>query len=207
MSNRIREKSSSAKILQLDAAGFPRSWASIKEAIYALCSGKVLWQMGSLKTAFGGYNNEGIQSQIDIPAIIATAGNPRMTNFKHAALTNRNLFRRDEYTCQYCGNVHTKDNKLSRDHIIPVSKGGPDVWTNVVAACVKCNHFKADRTPEQAGMELIAVPFAPNIYEGFYLKQPTLVADQLDYLANKFTSERMIERTSLELTRDSLALA
>ena len=64
-----------------------------------------------------------------------------------AQLTQRNLFLRDRYTCQYCGRLRKDlDEKeyLTRDHIIPVARGGKDSWTNVVTACKKCNNIKAD---------------------------------------------------------------
>jgi hypothetical protein len=64
-----------------------------------------------------------------------------------AQLTQRNLFLRDRYTCQYCGRQRKDlDEKeyLTRDHIIPVARGGKDSWTNVVTACKKCNNIKAD---------------------------------------------------------------
>jgi len=64
-----------------------------------------------------------------------------------AQLTQRNLFLRDRYTCQYCGRQRKDlDEKeyLTRDHIIPAARGGKDSWTNVVTACKKCNNIKAD---------------------------------------------------------------
>ncbi len=64
-------------------------------------------------------------------------------------LTRKEIFRRDNYTCQYCGH-HTK--KLTIDHVIPRRLGGKTHWKNVVAACARCNHLKGGHTPEQSGM-------------------------------------------------------
>jgi len=75
--------------------------------------------------------------------------------------SRRNLFKRDRYTCQYCG-VQPGPDSLTMDHLIPRSKGGKSVWDNVVLACVECNKRKADKTPEQAGMKLRKVPKKPS---------------------------------------------
>jgi hypothetical protein len=60
------------------------------------------------------------------------------------------------------------------------------VWTNVVAACRRCNNLKASRTPEQAKMQLIAVPFTPTYAEYIYLKGRKVLADQMEYLLTHF---------------------
>ena len=73
-------------------------------------------------------------------------------------LTRREIFIRDDYTCQYCGR-HTSD--LTIDHIHPRSKGGPHTWENVAAACRPCNLTKRDRTPDEAGMRLARPCRAP----------------------------------------------
>jgi hypothetical protein len=71
---------------------------------------------------------------------------------------------------------------LTRDHITPVSQGGHDRWSNVATACRRCNNYKGGRTPEQAVMELIAVPFTPNYAEYIYLKGRRVLVDQMQYL-------------------------
>lgn len=75
--------------------------------------------------------------------------------------SRRNLFKRDRYTCQYCGSQPRDHSELTVDHLIPRSKGGKSVWDNVVLACVECNKRKADKTPEQAGMKLRRQPKKP----------------------------------------------
>ncbi len=74
--------------------------------------------------------------------------------------SRRNVFKRDRYTCQYCGCQPGSD-ELTIDHVLPRSQGGGSSWTNCVLACVECNTRKADRTPEQAGMLLRKQPVRP----------------------------------------------
>jgi len=73
-------------------------------------------------------------------------------------LTRREVFRRDNYTCQYCGR---HDTPLTVDHILPKHLGGGHIWTNVVAACPACNHRKGGRRLEEAHMYLLHIPKEP----------------------------------------------
>ena len=72
----------------------------------------------------------------------------------------RNLFARDQNTCQYCGHVFPLS-QLSFDHVIPRSRGGKTTWENVVCCCLKCNGRKGDRKPEEVGLKLIRKPVRP----------------------------------------------
>ncbi|WP_209719517.1 HNH endonuclease [Marmoricola sp. OAE513] len=76
--------------------------------------------------------------------------------YRPAGYTRGGVLRRDRGRCGYCGGWGK-----TVDHILPVSRGGPCSWLNTVAACERCNHRKADRTPEEAGMRLRVVPFVP----------------------------------------------
>jgi 5-methylcytosine-specific restriction endonuclease McrA len=76
------------------------------------------------------------------------------------SFSKRNVFKRDRYTCQYCGK---QEHDLTLDHVTPRSKGGASEWTNIVTACVKCNRTKADRTPKEAKMKLITKPYKPDL--------------------------------------------
>lgn len=78
---------------------------------------------------------------------------------KRVMLSRKNILRRDNHKCQYCGR---SDLPLTIDHLIPKSKGGQDTWENLVAACIKCNNKKGDRTLEEAKMTLIRKPFRPS---------------------------------------------
>ena len=64
-------------------------------------------------------------------------------------LTRKEIFRRDHFTCQYCGR---QTSELTIDHVIPRRLGGKTRWDNVVSACPRCNHLKGGMTPEQSGM-------------------------------------------------------
>jgi 5-methylcytosine-specific restriction endonuclease McrA len=74
-------------------------------------------------------------------------------------LTRGEIFKRDQYTCQYCGK---QIQDLTIDHVIPRHVGGKHTWENLVSACAYCNRRKAGRTPEQAHMKLRKVPVRPN---------------------------------------------
>jgi 5-methylcytosine-specific restriction endonuclease McrA len=73
-------------------------------------------------------------------------------------LTRREIFRRDNYTCQYCGR---KVPNLTIDHVLPRHLGGMHVWTNVVAACATCNHLKGGRRLDESHLNLLTIPREP----------------------------------------------
>ncbi|ARV61596.1 HNH endonuclease [Nostocales cyanobacterium HT-58-2] len=77
--------------------------------------------------------------------------------WKVPVVNRREVLRRDHHSCQYCGS----SKHLTLDHVIPRSRGGQHTWDNVVAACVRCNSRKGDRTPQEAGMPLRTKPKAP----------------------------------------------
>ncbi|MCK4352245.1 HNH endonuclease [candidate division WOR-3 bacterium] len=76
-------------------------------------------------------------------------------------LTKRNILKRDNYTCQYCG---AQNVSMTTDHIIPKKLGGEDSWENMVCACVRCNNKKGDSTLEKAGLKLIKRPKKPHFF-------------------------------------------
>ena len=81
---------------------------------------------------------------------------PRRVKF-----TRKNIYKRDENTCQYCGKKF-KPQDLNLDHVVPLSRGGKDSWENVVCSCVSCNLRKGSRTLAEAGMSLIRIPKRPH---------------------------------------------
>ena len=175
-----------AKILRLNKAGTPINWLTREEAATLVVKDLVVWALG--EDAFeirGGINRMGRQSVLRLPSILASDGSVRLSDFV-PPLVNLYLFRRDQYLCMYCGGEFPAE-QLSRDHIVPISRRGTDHWTNVVTACKRCNHRKANRTPEEAGMELIAVPFVPNRHEFFYLANKNILADQMEFLKTQFS--------------------
>ncbi len=76
------------------------------------------------------------------------------------AFSRRNVYRRDGFQCQYCGS-RPAVSRLTIDHVVPRSRGGPTSWENCVAACIECNAGKADRTPPEAGLQLRRLPRVP----------------------------------------------
>ena len=83
-------------------------------------------------------------------------------------VTNTFLFARDGYACQYCQR-HKRQFRnrefLTRDHVLPISRGGDNSWKNVVTACSTCNHRKGNRLPQEAGLRLLTRPVEPNHVE------------------------------------------
>ncbi len=80
---------------------------------------------------------------------------------KSVVFSRKNLFKRDKYTCMYCG-VQPGPEELTIDHVMPKSRGGKSSWENCVLACVECNKKKANRTPDEAKMKLRKVPKKPS---------------------------------------------
>lgn len=98
--------------------------------------------------------------RLRVPEVVSLTNYDRLP---HSTVTfsRRNIFRRDHYTCQYCG-VQPGSEELTIDHVLPRSQGGTSAWENCVLACVECNRLKADRTPDQAGMPLRRKPLRPH---------------------------------------------
>lgn len=100
-------------------------------------------------------------TSIRIPAVVVLKNYARTPKKNHYfnAPTKRNILIRDNFACQYCGK-RLSLNTVTKDHIIPTSRGGQDVISNVVASCVTCNGRKDNKTPEEAGMPLRSKPRA-----------------------------------------------
>lgn len=175
-----------AKVLRLNKAGAPIAWLSWQETATLVAKRQVIWSIGEpVLRVRGGYNRAGVRSVLDLPSIVACDGRVETGTFT-PTLTNTLLFARDRQICLYCGERHSV-RELSRDHVMPTSRGGQDVWTNCVTACRRCNNRKGNLTPEQADMQLLAVPFAPNRHEYFYLSNRDVLADQMDFLKARFS--------------------
>jgi 5-methylcytosine-specific restriction endonuclease McrA len=98
-----------------------------------------------------------VRQSFPIPSVIRLQkmiSRPRAKN----KMTRKEVFRRDNFTCQYCGR---RVSELTLDHVIPRHLGGKHVWTNVVAACPSCNHHKGSRTLDEAHMILLHTPKEP----------------------------------------------
>jgi 5-methylcytosine-specific restriction endonuclease McrA len=102
---------------------------------------------------------QAIRQRLRVPEVIVLAGYDRVPSAA-VSFSRRNIFKRDHWTCQYCGCQPGGDD-LSIDHVVPRSQGGTSTWENCVLACVACNKRKADRTPRQAGLKLRKEPVRP----------------------------------------------
>ncbi len=179
------------QILRTDAAGMPLEWVDYREAVRLYHLGQVAYACGSrLYRIHGGINaRTGRRSLIELNSIIATHGHRPGAHHDYGGyvppLNNLTLFRRDAYLCLYCGN-RFRASELSRDHVTPLSQDGVDDWNNVVTACKRCNNHKAGRRPEEAGMELLALPFTPSRAEYIYLQGRRVLADQMEFLLAHF---------------------
>lgn len=179
------------QVLRTDASGMPLEWINYQDAVKLHYLDQVAYTCGTkLYTIFGGINaRTGVRSFIEVNSILATYSKHYRLDKLQAHFTpclcNRTLFKRDNYTCLYCGKQFPSQN-LSRDHVTPTSQQGKDIWSNVVTACKRCNNHKAGRTPEQAGMQLLAVPFLPTHSEYVFLQGRRLLADQMEFLRTHF---------------------
>lgn len=170
-------------ILKVDSGGLPVSWIHWHDAVTLYARDRVRWEAGAERFLIrGGINaRSGLQSQVEIGSIIAVADRCRRHVRGVPLLTNRTLFQRDRNLCLYCG-AQFPAHLLTRDHILPASRGGRSVWENCVTACRSCNQRKDDRTPEEARMRLLAVPYTPNLAEYLILSNRRILADQMEFL-------------------------
>jgi len=95
-----------------------------------------------------------------VPEIIVLRAYNKLPR-RSVAFSRRNLYRRDRFTCQYCGATPGSE-ELTIEHIVPKSRGGRTSWNNCALACVECNKRKANRTLRQSGMRLLNTPKVPN---------------------------------------------
>ena len=103
---------------------------------------------------------QAISQRLRVPEIVALNRFDRLPT-SAVTFSRRNLFKRDRFTCQYCGRQPTAE-ELSIDHVVPRCMGGESTWENCVLACLDCNRRKADQTPDEAGMRLRKTPSRPN---------------------------------------------
>lgn len=181
----------SHQVLRTDVSGMPLEWIGYQDAVRLYHLEQVAYTCGTLlyRVHGGICAKTGRRSFIEVNSIIATLGHNRaLSKFRDRyvpPLNNPALFKRDSHVCLYCGETFGH-RELSRDHVTPVIQGGQDIWNNVVTACRRCNNHKAGRTPEQAAMELLAVPFIPTHAEYIYLQGRRVLADQMEFLRAHF---------------------
>lgn len=188
----IRGDIHTTRLLSLDASGRILDWMSWQDAACLYARGAVAWTLGDpCLTIRGGWNRDSArQSVVHLHPIIASRGHARPVAIDPSpALTNAALFARDSHLCMYCGDQFPRY-QLTRDHVVPISRGGRDVWENVVSACLHCNVRKGSRSPGQAGMPLLAVPYRPSWVEHLILSNRNILADQMEFLRNHLPKRR-----------------
>lgn len=141
------------RVLVLNADYTPLNVTSLKKGFKLVIKGKAEVLKEAENPISAGYQ------QFVRPLIIRL-----LTYVKHrlrGVRINRNrIYKRDGYQCVYCqSNKH-----LTIDHVMPKSRGGSNDWTNLVTCCNKCNVYKSNRTPDEAGMTLRKKPYAPSIF-------------------------------------------
>jgi 5-methylcytosine-specific restriction endonuclease McrA len=102
----------------------------------------------------------GPSCSIAVPEVIRSTFFKGVHN-KRPRLSRSAVFARDENTCQYCGQKKSSA-LLNIDHVLPRSRGGKTIWTNVVLSCIECNSRKDNKTPEEADMKLLKKPIQPH---------------------------------------------
>lgn len=175
-------------VLALDVGGNPDRWITHEDVAYYESKNLVAWKHGVENFVLhGGINaRSGLQSTLDISTIVAVRGRTtRGSDFSaRPSLTNRALFRRDHNICAYCGDDFSCQ-ALTRDHVLPTSRGGANVWENVVTCCARCNKRKDNKLLSEIGMELLYVPYCPNRAEYLILMNRRILADQMEYLLSQ----------------------
>ena len=138
-------------VLVLNANFAPINVCSIQRAMTL-----ILTEKASLVINGRGYIHT-VSRKFQRPSVIRLGGMIKRPR-PRVKLSRKEIFRRDGYTCQYCG---TRMGVLTIDHVIPKRLGGPHSWENLVTACASCNHKKGGRRLEQAGMHLHKKPAEP----------------------------------------------
>jgi 5-methylcytosine-specific restriction endonuclease McrA len=174
-SDRTREVVES-KVLVLNTTFLPINICSWKRAMILVFKGKAESIENSKKHVNSG--------KYVLPLVIKLRGYIPLP-YNGVVFTRKNIFLRDNYTCQYC----KKSNNLTIDHVIPTSRGGEDVWENVVTCCVRCNNKKGDKLLEESDMKLISIPYKPP--SGLYLqvtRQTSVPSSWFSYFFKKSAS-------------------
>lgn len=180
-------------VLQLDIAGQPQAWINFEKSAYYHTKGLVAWTAADVNFTLQGGTSRmtGEQSSLTMNTIIAVKGkitSKQQQKMSRVSLNNKTLFRRDKHLCAYCGYTFNTG-QLTRDHVMPTSRGGPNIWMNVVTCCSSCNKRKDNKTPEEAYMPLLYVPYVPNRAEYLILQNKHILVDQMEFLMKQIPKE------------------
>ncbi len=131
---------------------------------------------------------QAIRLRLRAPEVIVLAEYDRLPSGA-VSFSRRNLFKRDHWTCQYCG-VQPGADELTIDHVVPRSQGGTSTWENCVLACVTCNKRKADRTPQQAGLKLRHAPVRP-LWKPMYARHTARIESWSKFVSEAYWNVRL----------------
>jgi len=143
---------SSKKVLVLNQSYQPITVTTVKKAV------TLTWRNKVEMVEFGEQILHSPNADYQLPVVIRLKNHVRYNPFRRVELNRKNLFRRDNNTCVYCGSKES----LTLDHVLPKSRGGKTTWENVVTACHTCNNRKDNKTLEEVGFKLKIQPKQPN---------------------------------------------
>jgi 5-methylcytosine-specific restriction endonuclease McrA len=133
---------------------------------------------------------QAVRFRLRVPEVISLTHYDRMPT-SVVTFSRRNLFKRDRFTCQYCG-AQPGTEELTIDHLVPRSRGGTTSWENCVLACVSCNKRKADRAPEQARMTLRRRPTRP-VWKPIYADHGMKIASWTKFLSEAYWNVELLD--------------
>jgi 5-methylcytosine-specific restriction endonuclease McrA len=175
----------SIKILVLNYSYEPLQFCTAKRAIIMVLSGR------AENIESDGFIVRSPSVNYPLPAVIRVLNMVRRKRKRGISFSKKNILRRDNFTCQYCGN---SSNILTVDHIRPKSRGGKTSWTNIVVACKPCNLKKGNRNLQDTGMRLRKTPSKPD-YLFFHFSIPSGPESHLEiwqkYLPTKFFNKSL----------------
>ena len=137
------------KVLVLNSTHLPINITSWQRAMTLLYKGRADGVQ---------FNGHFVNGKYRLPEIIRLVNYVPMP-YAEVVLTRKNIYLRDNHTCQYCGKT---GGNLTIDHIVPKSRGGGESWENLVVCCSRCNNRKGNQTLDEAGMKLIGTPYRPS---------------------------------------------
>ncbi len=149
----------SEKTLILNASAEPLSFISVRRAVVLVLKEKA--------EIIEGHRKKRIRSatcELPYPLVVRLVNYVRIPRRWRSVVPNPIRFTRDQHTCQYCGRTSLelgRKERLTREHVVPISRGGTNTWENVATACSTCNHRKGNRLLKEANMRLLNRPREP----------------------------------------------
>lgn len=150
------------KALLLDSSYYPIQIIDWKKAMILFFTGRA-----EVVEVHGDININSPKHSYQLPSVLRLFSS--FKSFTRVKFNRNNVFLRDKFTCQYCGQKHNRQD-LTFDHVMPKSRGGKTNWHNIVTSCHPCNNRKADRTPEECGLKLMKRPLEPQWHPVIGLK-------------------------------------